>query len=208
VNELPTIKKRRTETKPQLGERDCEEHAQSLQCSQERVDKFWSSDGEKCANVHLRQISGYKLASTLKFEQRSGNSQCQLAWNVPKIQQRVASVNDIHLQMMSDPDFNEFESESGCREERGFAWCTAGSNAKDIGVKGRERWVPLQNAKERLTLVLQNVHLPYPNANFNRALKRTSLQRDLGKASGNNSWYTNQRQQKPQQPFAKKQYRS
>ena len=150
MNELPTIKKRRAETRSQLGERDFEEHLQSLQCSQERLDEFWSSGGGKCANVLLQDTRGYKLASTLKFEQRSGNSQCQLAWNVPKIQ-RVSSVNDIHLQMMSKSDVGELESESGCREERDFAWCNAGSTAKEIGVKGRERWVPLQNAKERLT---------------------------------------------------------
>jgi hypothetical protein len=63
-------------------------------------------------NAAPSQTSGFKLPSTLKFEQRSGNNQCQLAWNVSKIQQRAVSVSGIHQRMMTQPDFNEFESES------------------------------------------------------------------------------------------------
>jgi hypothetical protein len=36
------------------------------------------------------------------------------------------------------------------------------------------------------------------------ALKRTSLQRDLGRSQGNQSWYANPQQQQQKQPFGKK----
>ena len=62
-------------------------------------------------NAAPSQTSGFKLPSTLKFEQRLGKNQCQLTWNVP-LQQRAVSVSDIHQRMMSQPDFNQFESES------------------------------------------------------------------------------------------------
>ena len=150
MNELPTIKKRRIDAKPQWSENDCDEYPQSPKRTQEHEGGFWSGGGGSCIEEHVQETSGYKLASTLKFEQRSGSSQCQLAWNVPNMQQRVASVTDIHLQMMSNPDVDEFESAAGYREEGELAWHNRSLSAKNSVVKGKERWVPLQNAKERL----------------------------------------------------------
>lgn len=153
MNELPTIKKRRTDTKPQRSEIVCDEYRQSFDCSQEGTGDVWNAGCGGCVEENFQKTRSYKLASTLKFQQRSDSSQCRLAWNVPSnIQPRVASVTDIHLQMMSKPENHAFAPATRCLEEMEHAWIQGGSEI-DVGVRGksRERWVPLQNAKERLT---------------------------------------------------------
>lgn len=130
----------------------CDEYQQSFHCSQERMGDVWNAGGGGCVEENVQKTGGYKLASTLKFQQRSDSSQCRLAWNVPtNMQPRVASVTDIHLQMMSKPENHAFAPATGCFEME-HAWIHGGSEF-DVGVreKSRERWVPLQNAKERLT---------------------------------------------------------
>lgn len=119
--------------------------------------------------------------------------------------------------MMAPADLIEIESRAGLRDNMARHWENGGS-AKDCGNKGGERWLPLQNSKERLMCVVQrrmsrDLFLTFFRLCC-RALKRTSLQRDMGKGHINQSWYANpqQQQQKRQQqlqqsqkpPYAKK----
>ena len=166
VNDLPTIKKRRTEREPQWGECDSGvhqhpqqyyrhqqqlqqqqqqyQHQQPVRRSQERACDAWRGGGVE--EEPIRDAGNYKHASTLRLEQRSGSSQCHLAWNVSHEQQeQAASVADIHRQMMSRSDFNDSESTAGWQER----W-NGGSARDNASIKGRAAWVPLQNAKERL----------------------------------------------------------
>ncbi len=147
MNELPTIKKRRAEKEPPRGQGDFDQRKQPLRPSHDNAGEFHGSD----ANGREEDIPGAgKLASTLKYEQRSGSSQCKLAWNVDTgKQQRSESVSDIHLQMMAPTDFPEVEPRCAWQDEMARKWESGGS-ARESGVKGRERWLPLQNAKDRL----------------------------------------------------------
>jgi hypothetical protein len=146
VNELPTIKKRRTDREPQCGD----EYQLPSHHGQEHARDFWS-DGSRYPEEDFRQkAGGYKHASTLKYEQKSGSSQCQLAWNVHSKQQKIASVTDIHQQMLSESDLIEPSSAAGWHEERACTWQNE-RLAVEGNVKSREHWVPLKNGKDRLT---------------------------------------------------------
>lgn len=148
MNELPTIKKRRADKGPQWNEADSEHIEQPMMMSHKNADELYNISGTCFAGGDAAGVG--KLASTLKYEQRSGNSQCRLAWNVPSKEQRVASVSDIHRQMISPPDFPEVGSQAGWRDDVARALENGGA-AKGGSIKGKtERWVPLQNAKDRL----------------------------------------------------------
>ncbi len=144
MDELPTIKKRRADKQPHWDNGDSDQHEQQLQRTREIAGDFHGVI--RCGAEE--QIIGGKRASTLKYEQRSGSSQCQLAWNAAGKQQRNESVTDIHLQMMAPIDSTEIESRGGWSDEMG-AWGSRGSE-RDGSIKGRERWLPLQNARDRL----------------------------------------------------------
>ncbi len=145
---MPTIKKRRTDKGPQRNEADSEHIEQPKMNSYENAEKLYSVSGTCVAEGDAIGVG--KLASTLKYEQRSGSSQCRLAWNVPCKEQRVASVSDIHRQMISPPDSPEVGSRAGWQDDVARALENGGA-AKGRSIKGKtERWLPLQNAKDRL----------------------------------------------------------
>jgi hypothetical protein len=145
VNELPTIKKRRTDKEPQWSD----EYQLPPHHGHEQKREFRSGSG-RCPEEEFQKAGSFKLASTLKYEQKSGSSQCQLAWNVHGKQQKIASVTDIHQQMLSESDWNEPSSAAGWQEEGVCAWRNERS-AMEGNVKSREHWIPLTNGKERLT---------------------------------------------------------
>ncbi len=147
---MPTIKKRRADKETQWGRKNSDHCEQLQQHNHESAVEFPGT----AANDAVEDVKVGKRASTLKYEQRSGSSQCQLAWNVPGKQQRTESVTDIHLQMMAPADLIEIESRAGLRDNMARHWENGGS-AKDCGTKGGERWLPLQNSKERLMCVVQ-----------------------------------------------------
>lgn len=147
---MPTIKKRRRDHAAYSPIRSSRKHQQPLSPCQasmeERVfPRVYGSYDNDCP----QDVGAHKLASTLKFEQRSGSSQCKLAWNVPNTKQLTASVTDIHLQMLSRPDYKESPSAHERYEDKN-AWYSDENGCDKVCVKGRQCSVPLQSAKDRL----------------------------------------------------------
>jgi len=164
VNDLPTIKKRRTEREPQWGECDSDVHQyhrhhhqqqqqqhhhqyqQPLRHAQDRADDARSGGCSNLVEEEFARDAGNKHATTLRLEQRSGSSQCHLAWNVAsKKQEQGASVSEIHRQMITQSGFDDGCAAAGWQEGR-----VGGPTRDSASVKGRAGWVPLQNARERL----------------------------------------------------------